>query len=122
MYGGRDYGSAVNDMVEACERIIIFSTGRSDAELLDESAPYYGAILHNMMVVGEAVRHVPTEWTERFGNIPWRSVAGMRHVVVHDYFRLDAGIVISTIRTSIPALLPQLRAMLAEMDAERAGP
>lgn len=119
MYGGRDHGSAVQDMVEACEHIIIFSSDRSDEEVLDEREPYRGAILHNMMILGEAVRHVPDSWTQRFADIPWRTVAAMRHVVVHDYFRLDADIVISTIRTSIPALLPQLRVMLAEMDAER---
>ncbi len=44
----------------------------------------------------------------------------MRDKIVHYYFGIDDGIVLWTVRTSIPAILPQLRDMLAEMDAGQA--
>jgi uncharacterized protein with HEPN domain len=45
----------------------------------------------------------------------------MRDKIVHYYFGIDEEITLTTIRTSIPEVLPQLRSMLAEMDAERDG-
>jgi uncharacterized protein with HEPN domain len=42
-------------------------------------------------------------------------------MVVHYYFGLDEQIVIDTVRISIPAVLPQLRAMLEEMDRREQG-
>jgi uncharacterized protein with HEPN domain len=43
----------------------------------------------------------------------------MRDKIIHYYFGIDAGLVLSAVRSSVPALLPQLRSLLDEMDAER---
>lgn len=50
----RDPGVYLEDMVGACERIIAFSRGVSDIELMDEDAPLRGAVLHQLMILGEA--------------------------------------------------------------------
>lgn len=121
MYGGRDYGSHVQDMIECCERIILFSRDASDQELLSEQTPLRGAVLHDLMILGEASKHVPSVWVSRYASIPWKRIAGMRDKIVHYYFGIDEEITLTTIRTSIPEVLPQLRSMLAEMDAERDG-
>lgn len=118
MSGERDLGSYAVDMIEACERIILFARGVTDAELVDESRPTCGAVLHYLMVLGEAAKQVPDEWQQRHGEIPWKRIAGMRDKIAHYYFGLDARTVILTVRTSVPAILPQLRAMLEAMDAE----
>ncbi|MDZ4167662.1 MAG: HepT-like ribonuclease domain-containing protein [Coriobacteriia bacterium] len=118
----RDPGVYLEDMVGACERIIAFSRGVSDAELMDEDAPLRGAVLHQLMVLGEAAKNVPVEWKRRYPGIPWARVMGMRDVVAHYYFGLKDSMAVDTVRAGVPVLLPMLRDMLARIDQEYPQP
>jgi uncharacterized protein with HEPN domain len=66
----RDPGVYLEDMVGACERIIAFSRGVSDAELMDENRPTRGAVLLQLMIRGEAAKNVPDEWKDPYADIP----------------------------------------------------
>lgn len=39
------------------------------------------------------------------GKIPWREVMGMRDIIVHHYFEIDAEVIFATVKESIPELL-----------------
>ncbi|PKQ29009.1 MAG: hypothetical protein CVT60_07545 [Actinobacteria bacterium HGW-Actinobacteria-10] len=62
MSGKRDLGVYVEDMIEACEHIILFAQGESDAALMDVAEPTRGAIMHHLMIMGEATKQLPQEW------------------------------------------------------------
>lgn len=47
------------------------------------------AVLRNLAVAGEAVRALPESTRELFPSTPWHSIAGLRNIVVHEYFRID---------------------------------
>lgn len=49
----------------------------------------YDAVLRNLAVIGEAVRGLPPETRERMDDVPWASIAGLRNIVVHEYFRVN---------------------------------
>ena len=49
----------------------------------------FDATLRNLAVIGEAVRALPEEATRVMPDIPWASIAGLRNIVVHEYFRVD---------------------------------
>jgi uncharacterized protein with HEPN domain len=48
----------------------------------------YDAVLRNLAVIGEAVRSLPGETREAMPDVPWASIAGLRNIVVHEYFRV----------------------------------
>jgi|GEM_PF-3986402 len=54
----RDPDVHLEDMVLACERVMAFSLGVSDGDLMDESKPLHDAVLYQLMILGEAARHV----------------------------------------------------------------
>lgn len=54
----------------------------------------YDAVLRNLAVIGEAVRALPDDITSDLPDIPWASIAGLRNVAVHEYFRVDAAVII----------------------------
>ncbi|NBX03631.1 MAG: DUF86 domain-containing protein [Alphaproteobacteria bacterium] len=49
----------------------------------------YGAVVYQLQIVGEALKHVPKEWLEPHANIPWKRVIAFRNYAVHEYFQLD---------------------------------
>ncbi|OAB56027.1 hypothetical protein AY599_21475 [Leptolyngbya valderiana BDU 20041] len=69
--------------------------------------------------LGEAARRVPEDIKARHPQIPWHLMVGMRHRLVHEYFRVDAEIVWKAAAEDLPPLIPALRAVLsAEEDRE----
>ncbi|MDZ4168475.1 MAG: HepT-like ribonuclease domain-containing protein [Coriobacteriia bacterium] len=117
MSGVRDVGAHVEDMIDACEKILLFTQGLDDADILIETSPLWGSVLHHLVVMGEAAKHVPPAIQARRPQINWRRIAGMRDKLVHYYFGVDAGLVINAVRQSVPEALPQLRSLLVELDA-----
>jgi uncharacterized protein with HEPN domain len=53
----------------------------------------FDAILRNLAVIGEAVRALPATSLSAMPDVPWASIAGLRNVVVHEYFRVEPDLV-----------------------------
>jgi uncharacterized protein with HEPN domain len=47
------------------------------------------ALLYNLVIVGEAVKRLGPETTARHPEIPWKSIAGLRDLLTHEYFRIE---------------------------------
>ncbi len=72
------------------------------------------AVAYEISIIGEAVRHIPAEVCERHPNLPWKKMQAMRNIVIHEYFRVDTGILWQTVKQDFPILASQLREMLVE--------
>lgn len=68
----------------------------------------YDAI-RNLAVIGEAVRSLSSETHARIPNVPWAAIAGLRNVVVHEYFRISAELVLDIVENQLTPLKDQLR-------------
>ncbi len=113
----RDPLDRIRDMIDAAEAIGSFVEGL-DLEAFRHDRRTVDAILRNIAVLGEAVRAVPAEIRALRPEIPWTDVADMRNVVVHEYFGVDLDILWRTATEEVPALLDQLRALVAQLEAE----
>ncbi len=104
----RDDAARVRDIVEACDRI-----GKAIAGL--ECAAFKAndlvvrAVLYDFAVIGEAAKGVSTAMRISQPDIPWSDMAGMRDVVIHQYFGVDAALVWRAATVSVPRLAAQLR-------------
>lgn len=47
------------------------------------------AVVRNLQVLAESTKRIDPQCRDRFPEIPWRQIAGLRNVVVHDYFDVD---------------------------------
>lgn len=68
--------------------------------------------------IGEAVKNLPRDLLERHPAIDWARWAGLRDVLVHQYFRIDQ----QRIWRSIERDLPALEAVAAEELRRTLGP
>ena len=68
--------------------------------------------------IGELVKEVENETMEKYSNIPWNSIKGMRNRIVHDYDNVDLSVLWGTIKESLPELKDKLKdIILKETDS-----
>lgn len=75
-------------------------------------------ILRHIQIIGEASWRLPQSLKDQYPQVPWKQIAGMRHVLVHDYFEVNWKRVYETARDHVPVLKPQIEAILASLPAE----
>jgi uncharacterized protein with HEPN domain len=80
------------DIVTAIRRILRYTDGvsRADLEANDEKL---SAILYQISIIGEATKRLSPTFRDAHPEIPWREIAGMRNVIVHEYDQLDLDVI-----------------------------
>ena len=68
--------------------------------------------MYVLQIVGEAATKLSPEICEKYPQIGWQEVIGMRHRLVHAYVDIDPDIVWQTVKEDAPRLLAQVRAIL----------
>ena len=74
------------------------------------------ALAHLVEIVGEAAKRVPKEFQQRFPEVPWSDVTGMRNKLAHGYDLVDYGIVWDTAHKELPSLIAKLRKLMQNKD------
>lgn len=87
----------------------------ADRAAFDRDPPVQSHIYRHVMIVGEAAWSLSQPLKDANPQIPWKQIEGMRHVMVHDYFKVDWDIVFETARTQVPALRQHVEAMLRSL-------
>lgn len=99
----RDPRLYLEDIAQACRRIEDYLGALSRDEVFADNMRF-DAILHNLHVIGEAVKNLPVEVRDSHPEVAWREIAGMRDFVAHAYFALDLDILWNAIDQEVPAL------------------
>jgi uncharacterized protein with HEPN domain len=112
----RQLRDRLEDILEAVAQI---ETERARGRAAFDSNPLLQVwMVHHLMIIGEAVRGIDPAVRTKYPAVPWRQVAGMRDILVHDYFRINHEIVWETVEKHVPALKIEVERILDELPRE----
>jgi uncharacterized protein with HEPN domain len=103
----REYLDHLGDIRDAVGKARQFVAGMSYEQFAaDEKTAF--AVVRCLEIVGEAARKIPVAVRTRYPHVPWREMAGMRDVLIHDYFGVNLRVVWNTVQNDLPPLKPQI--------------
>jgi len=94
-------------MLDAAHAAVQFVEERT-RENLESDLMFAFALVRAIEIVGEAASRVSKEEQEKYPQIPWKNITGMRNKIIHDYFDIDYDIVWETVQLRIPELITEL--------------
>ena len=96
---------------EECLYIISVSENLSFENFINDET-LKRAVVRSLEIVGEATKKIPSELKLKWNTIQWKSMAGMRDRLIHDYIGVNYVIVWDVMKNKIPEINIQISDLL----------
>jgi uncharacterized protein with HEPN domain len=103
MKRGRSYRVYLEDMFRATEKALSFTDGIKYSAFETDDEKIF-AVTHAVEILGEAAKQVPAQIRNRYPEIPWKQIAGLRDKLIHAYFDVHTRRLWETVREDLPGL------------------
>ncbi len=103
----------LQDICDALNKCLIFVEGMEFDQFVKDEKTLF-AVIRALEVAGEASKNIPDEFRDRYPEIPWKEMAGMRDILIHQYFGIDHLVIWKTIQEDIRKILPIFEKMVDE--------
>ncbi|MEW6468928.1 MAG: DUF86 domain-containing protein [Bacteroidota bacterium] len=95
-----------------CEFILKLSKDKTLQDIINDELLSKG-IVRSLEIIGEATKKLPPDFRSAHPLVRWEDMAGMRDILIHNYFGIDYEVVWNTITKDIPELREQLKSVIA---------
>ena len=110
----RDWRLFLMDIRESTRRVLEYVGSMSREEFMRDSKTV-DAVIRNLAIIGEAAKKVPADIRRQHPSVEWKKMAGLRDIVIHDYFGIDEDIIWDVVSVKKPELNEQMETLTEEM-------
>jgi len=104
----------IQHMLDAANEATSFIKNRTREDLNDNRLLTL-ALTKSIEIIGEAANHVDIATREKFSDIPWNDIVGMRNRLVHGYYDIDLDRVWDTLTDDLPPLIDELQDLIGKV-------
>ncbi len=111
----KDVSVFLKHIMENIKDIESFSKGLSRKEL-ETNRLKQKAIIRSIEIIGEAVKNIPLSFREKYPDVAWKVIAGMRDKITHHYFGIDLNTIWDVIKKDLPDLKKKIEKILENLE------
>jgi uncharacterized protein with HEPN domain len=97
----REFILYLEDMLQSMDRIEEYLSSL-DFKKFKQTYLVVDAIIRNFEIIGEASKNTPTYIQEKYPEIPWKKMYGLRNLIAHEYFGIDYEMIWEIVKRNLP--------------------
>lgn len=78
----------LDQIIDSSQRLIGYVEGISKSDL-EKDVQLQDSIIRRIEIIGEAVKRLSMSLRNRYNHVPWKQIAGMKDILLHEYDRID---------------------------------
>ncbi len=99
----KDVFTFLEHILECIQLIEEYTRDKTEEDFFG-SVQLQDAVIRRVEIIGEAVKNIPRKIKEGYPEVPWKEIAGMRDIIVHEYFGIDLELTWEVVRKDVPDL------------------
>jgi uncharacterized protein with HEPN domain len=103
----------LQDILDETKRIDQFTKGLNFKKFIHDTKTQY-AITRSLEIIGEAVKKLPSDLKTNYTQIEWKKIAGLRDILIHDYFGINYKILWDIVQNQVPDLHKKIKQIIKE--------
>ena len=103
--------ASVNDAYNAGKNVLAYAGDLTKAELKADEIRM-SAIIYQIIIIGEATTRLSSEFREKYPDVPWKRMVGMRNILAHQYDKVEFEALWNVVHIGVPDILAKLEPLV----------